>query len=63
MTDELDMNAAHPFVNFLNQIGLAADNKEIYFVSLLAALSLPDICAALESENGIGVWSEVSVLV
>lgn len=42
----------HPFVHFVNQIGLAADAKNMYFVALMSALALPDICAALESHDG-----------
>ena len=43
----------HPFEHFVNQIGLAADNKGIYFVALLSTLALPDICGALESSDGL----------
>lgn len=46
-------NHLHSFEHFVNQIGLAADNNELYFVALLSALALPDICGALESTDGL----------
>ena len=36
----------------LNEIRIAMDNK-LYFVALQAALTIPDICGAIESDNGI----------
>jgi len=30
----------------------AANNANLYYVALLSSLTLPDICAALESDNG-----------
>ena len=47
-TDQMDR-----FHHFINQIGLCADYDELYFVALMAALALPDICGALESETGV----------
>jgi hypothetical protein len=43
----------HPFEHFVNQISLAADSNDLYFVALLSALALPDICGALESQDGL----------
>lgn len=42
----------HPFEHFVNQIGLVAEAKDMYFVALLSVLALPDICGALESPGG-----------
>lgn len=50
--DTISTHSLHPFEHFVNQIGLAADARGMYFVALLSALSLPDICGALESPNG-----------
>ncbi|WP_213761964.1 hypothetical protein [Caballeronia sp. dw_19] len=41
-----------PFAFFLNQIGLCADAEDLYFMALMGALSVPDICGALESQDG-----------
>jgi len=40
----------------LNQIKIALDNK-LYFVALQSTLTLPDICSALASGNGIATKS------
>jgi len=37
--------------NLLEQIKKGLDNN-LYYVSLFAALSIPDICGAIDSENG-----------
>jgi len=48
----------HPFEQFVNQIGLVADAKDMYFVALLSALALPDICGALGSPDGLATGAK-----
>lgn len=52
MNETIDATGAHPFFHLVNQVGLTADNPNLYFIALMSALSLPDICGALESDDG-----------
>lgn len=67
-TTEVDLTQMHPFFNLINQVALTADNEDLYFVSLMSALAIPDICGALESANGLASgkkyekWFDVWVL-
>ena len=57
-SDRFDTNSVHPFFHLLNQIGLAAENRELYFVALMSALAIPDICGALESADGLATGAK-----
>lgn len=50
---DLDLTKIHPFYNFVNQVGLVSEEKDLYFISLMASLSIPDICGALGSGDGL----------
>ncbi|MGO9964937.1 MAG: hypothetical protein ACLPUG_16115 [Acidimicrobiales bacterium] len=39
--------------DFLGQLEAAASDSRLYYVALLGALVIPDICGALESQNGL----------
>ena len=41
----------------LTEIRIALDNK-LYFIALQAALTIPDICGAVQSDNGIATKSK-----
>lgn len=45
--------APHSFVFWINQIRDAGENHKIYFIALTSALTIPDVCGALESETGV----------
>lgn len=55
MTDpnKIDLFLAHPFYNLVNQIGLTIDDPDLYLISLISSLALPDICGALGSSDGL----------
>ncbi|WP_153064953.1 hypothetical protein [Xanthomonas arboricola] len=51
-TDLLNLADYHPFFNFINQVALLSEESDLYLVSLMTTLTVPDICGALESDDG-----------
>ena len=56
--DNIDLRQVHPFFNLINQVGLVAEQNDLYFISLMSALAMPDICGALESSNGLATGAK-----